>query len=147
MTTTFEDLVVFKRALELMKGVYQVTESFPSSERYGLASQLRRASIGILSNLAEGQGRLTDGEWRQALSHARGSLLEIEAEVIAAKELQFLSEDDHARIRELCRRTARPLAGLISYVRKQEEKKRSPTRRSASSTVHRPPSTGPEIRK
>ena len=140
MRTTFEDLVVFRRALELMKAIYHVTESFPRSEQYGLTSQLRRASIGILSNLAEGQGRLTDGEWRQALSHARGSLLEIEAQIIAAKELRFVTDEGHDSIRELCRRTAKPLTGLINYVKRQEEN-RSFSGRRASSTVNRPPST------
>lgn len=136
---TFEDLDAFQRALELMVALYQATENFPHSEKYGLTSQLRRASVGILGNIAEGQGRLTYGEWRQALSHARGSLLEIEAELIAAKALGFLAAADHAQLREACRRAARPLTGLINYVRKQEQRSRS--RRSASSTVNRQRST------
>jgi four helix bundle protein len=71
---TFEDLDVFKRALYLMTDVYRATKVFPGDERFGLTQQLRRAAVAVVSNLAEGQGRFTDGEWRQFLSQARGSL-------------------------------------------------------------------------
>ena len=70
----FHDLVAFKRALEVVVAVYDATATFPRREMYGLVSQIRKAAIGVISNIAEGQGRLTDGEWRQFLSQARGSL-------------------------------------------------------------------------
>jgi four helix bundle protein len=141
---TFETLVAFRRAVALMKAVYCATKTFPPDERYGLTAQLRRASISVMSNIAEGQGRLSDGEWRQFLSHARGSLFEIEAELIAAKELEFLSEEEHSNLRQLCRSTGRPLMGLIDYVRKQEQ---AHPRSQRSRTGHRQPATSPEIRK
>jgi len=112
-----------------MAAVYGATQEFPAIERYGLSSQLRRATVSIVANLAEGQGRLTDGEFRQFLSQARGSLFEVEAELIAAKMLGLLSDENHARLQLLCDRTGQPLAGLIRYVRKQEQKRRQSRRR------------------
>jgi len=92
--------------------IYEVTEAFPASERYGLQAQMRRAGVSVISNIAEGQGRLTNGEWRQSLSHARGSLYEIEAQLIIARRLHFIEEKDAAKLRAACRRTGKALAGL-----------------------------------
>ncbi|HJQ36670.1 MAG TPA: four helix bundle protein [Thermoanaerobaculia bacterium] len=61
----FHDLVAFKRALEVVVAVYDATATFPRQEIYGLVSQVRKAAVGVISNIAEGQGRLTYGEWRQ----------------------------------------------------------------------------------
>lgn len=122
MTKTFEDLDVFKRALDLMALVYDLTEDFPKREHYGLASQLRRATVSVISNIAEGQGRLMPGEWRQLLSHARGSLFEIEAQLIAAKRLGYVTNAQAADIRAMTRSVGKPLAGLIAYVRRRENR-------------------------
>ena len=116
---TFEDLDVFKRALDLMTDVYRVTKLFPGDERFGLTQQLRRASISVVRNLAEGQGRLTNGEWRQFLSQARGSLFEIQAQLIASHRLEFLDETHYRKLRSAARRVAQPLNGLIEYVKKR----------------------------
>jgi len=113
---TFEDLDVFKRALDLMVAVYRVTKTFPGDERFGLTQQLRRASISVLSNLAEGQGRLTSGEWRQFLSQSPGSLFEIQAQLIAAQRLEYLDNAQYTQLRSGVRRVAEPLKGLINYV-------------------------------
>jgi len=96
MTTSFEDLHTFKRALDLMVSIYQLTKTFPSDERFGLTQQLRRAAVSVVSNIAEGQGRLSDGEWRQFLSHARGSLYEVQAQVIAAHRLEYIDLENIA---------------------------------------------------
>ncbi|HEX9405778.1 MAG TPA: four helix bundle protein, partial [Thermoanaerobaculia bacterium] len=101
MAKTFEDLDVFKRALDLMVDVYEATAGFPQREVYGLAAQLRRASVSVVSNIAEGQGRLTPGEWRQLLSHARGSLFEIEAQLIASAMLGFMDSATAKRVRAM----------------------------------------------
>ena len=139
MARTFEDLEVFKRAISLMKAVYEVTDGFPQREIYGLASQLRRASISVISQIAEGQGRLSAGEWRQFLSQARGSLFEIEAQIIAARELGFVNSVVANNVRAKTKAAGRPLAGLIAYVRARERRQpgtgnRQPTHRSSSST-------------
>jgi four helix bundle protein len=78
MGESFRDLSVWQRAIELTVGVYQLTAAFPDSERFGLTSQLRRAAVSIASNIAEGYGRATKGEYLQFLGHARGSVSEVE---------------------------------------------------------------------
>ena len=76
---SLHDLVAFQRALDLTEVVYRESSVFPSEELYGLTSQIRRAAVGVVSQIAEGHGRVTYGEWRQLLSQARGSLFEVEA--------------------------------------------------------------------
>ncbi|PYQ48630.1 MAG: four helix bundle protein [Acidobacteria bacterium] len=119
----FEDLIVFKRAVALMVDVYRTTETFPKDERYGLTAQIRKASVSVVSHVAEGQGRLSLGEWRQFLSQARGSLYEVQAQAIAAHELGFLEDQPYGELRVSIRRVASPLRGLIAYVRGRERKK------------------------
>ena len=116
----FEDLVVFQRATDLAVSVYRLTESFPPSELYGMTSQKRRASLSVMRHLAEGQGRLSLGEWRQFLSQARGSLYEVQSDSIAAVRLGFLSESDCQLVRTKVKDVGRPLAGLIRYVLRRE---------------------------
>jgi four helix bundle protein len=120
MAKNFEDLDAFQRAVDLSVAIYEATSSFPDEERYGLKAQLRRASISVVSNIAEGQGRLTDGEWRQFLGHARGSLYEIQAQLVVATRLGLLDAASHRELRSAAIKTAKPLAGLIRYVRKRE---------------------------
>ena len=126
MPKTFEDLDVFKRALELIVGLYAATEDFPKREWYGLAAQLRRASVSVVSDIAEGEGRLTPGEWRLMLSHARGSLYEIEAQLIVAAQLGYLRANQASDLRAATRRVGRPLAGLIRYVQSLEGRRGQP---------------------
>jgi four helix bundle protein len=125
MRKTFEDLDAFKYAVDLMVDIYQATANFPKREHYGLAAQLRRASVSVLSNIAEGQGRLTPGEWRQMLSHARGSLYEIEAQVIACVAMNLLDKPAAQRLRTGAKRAAKPLSGLIAYVRSRENRQQA----------------------
>ena len=136
---TFEDLNVFKRALDLMVEVYRVTKTFPRDERFGLTQQLRRAAVSVVSNIAEGQGRLTNGEWRQFLSQSRGSLFEIQAQVIAAHRLEYLDDERYTRLRSGIRGVAEPLKGLIGYVTTLEK---ATDKRQPSSRINR--STQPE---
>jgi four helix bundle protein len=125
---TFEDLDVFKRALDLMADVYRITKNFPGDERFGLTQQLRRASISAVSNLAEGQGRLTNGEWRQFLSQTRGSLFEMQAQLIAARRLEYLDETQYRQLRSAVRRVAEPLKGLIEFVVRPKAAAHPPSR-------------------
>jgi four helix bundle protein len=120
MQKTFEDLRAFQRALDLMVDVYTATETFPSKEMYGLTSQMRRAACSVVSNIAEGHGRLTYGEWRQMLSQARGSLYEVQAQVIASNRLGFLSTASAEQLKKQSRAAGTELAGLIRWVKKQE---------------------------
>jgi four helix bundle protein len=120
MVRSFRDLVAFKRGLEVVVAVYDVTATFPKHELYGLVSQMRRAAIGVISHIAEGEGRITTGEWRQFLSQARGSLFEVEAQVIAAHELRFIAEPEAHHILRLIHGTGRALTGLIKWVQRKE---------------------------
>jgi four helix bundle protein len=82
---TYKELVVWQKAMDLIADVYSMTKSFPREEIYGSASQMHRSAVSVRSNIAEGQGRPTKGEFTQFLCHARGSLFELETQVIAAK--------------------------------------------------------------
>lgn len=117
--STFDDLVVYQRAKELMVAIYDATKSFPKDELYGLTSQLRRAAVGVVAQIAEGKGRITWGELRQFLSQARGSLFEIEAECTAAVLLGYLSEEQERSLKRHLGGTAAALNGYINWVRSQ----------------------------
>lgn len=93
MSYRYQDLIVWRRAKALAIDIYRATESFPKSEVYGLISQLRRSAVSVAS-IAEGQGRLTKGEFCHFLGQARGSLLELEAQLAIAVDLKFVPEGD-----------------------------------------------------
>ena len=122
MSKTFEDLRAFQRALDLMVDVYAATESLAQSD---LRPRLRRAAGSVVSHIAEGQGRLTNEEWSQLLSEARGSLYEVQAHVIAAAKLDILSLAVAEHLKKRARSASRELDGLIRWVRRRApEKKR-----------------------
>jgi four helix bundle protein len=77
MVQSYRELVAWNKAMELVTEIYRVTHTFPKEELFGLMSQLRRAAVSIPSNIAEGKGRLSKGEFRQFLGNARGSLAEV----------------------------------------------------------------------
>jgi|SRR5579862_3183581 len=98
MARSYRDLIVWQKAKALAVVVYRETESFPKSETYGLTSQIRRASVSIPSNIAEGQGRLTRGEFVHFLGLARGSLLELETQLSIALDLGFLDKAPFSKL-------------------------------------------------
>jgi four helix bundle protein len=89
MTESFRDLQVWQRSMQLTVAIYRLTREFPREEIYGLTSQIRRAAVSVPSNIAEGQGRLGPGEFRQFLSVARGSICEVQTQLEIARALQF----------------------------------------------------------
>ena len=109
----YQELIVWQKAMELSKAIYHVTKSFPDDERFGLTSQLRRASVSVPSNIAEGQGRLTPGEFKQFLGHARGSVFEVETQIQLAAELGYVAQPESARLIEQTSEVSRMLNGLI----------------------------------
>ena len=123
----FEDLVAFQRAVDLLVDIYKATENFPRHELFGLTAQLRRAATSVVSNIAEGQGRLTYGERRQMLSHARGSLYEVQAQLIVANRLAYLTDEELTRFTETSAAVARPLAGLLTWLRKTSAQRPAPS--------------------
>jgi four helix bundle protein len=88
-------LLVWQKAKALAVHVYRSTEQFPRSETYGLTSQLRRAAVSVPSNIAEGQGRLTRGEFLNFLGQARGSLLELDTQLAIALDLSYLTTSQY----------------------------------------------------
>jgi four helix bundle protein len=90
----YKDLLVWQKGMNLAKLVYKLTAKFPSEERYGLTSQLRRAAVSVPSNIAEGQARQSTREFIQFLSHAEGSLAEVETQLLLSVELEFAKQAD-----------------------------------------------------
>ncbi len=117
MSHSYKDLIVWQKAKVLAGDIYRATESFPRQETYGLTSQLRRASVSVASNIAEGQGRLTKGEFQQFLGHSRGSLLELETQLAIAVDLHYLSADELIRLETKTAEVSRLLNGLIDSLR------------------------------
>src|ERR1051326_2383566 len=92
MASTFRDLRVWREAMALTAQVYRITAGFPKSETYGLAQQMRRAAVSVPSNIAEGKGHHSNKEFVHFLFHARGSLWELQTQILLAEELQYLSK-------------------------------------------------------
>lgn len=105
-----EQLEAWKFAMQLAKTVYQLTATFPTEERYGLAQQMRRAAVSIPSNIAEGAGRNGVKEYLHFIGIARGSLAELETQLQLAAMLDFVKPDHTAF--ELADRTGKLLTGL-----------------------------------
>jgi four helix bundle protein len=89
MVQSFRDLLVWQRSIQLTVAIYRLSQSFPREEVYGLTSQIRRSAVSIPSNIAEGQGRLNTGEFRQFLGVARGSNCELQTQLEIARALGF----------------------------------------------------------
>jgi four helix bundle protein len=94
MVRSYQELVVWQKAMGLVTAIYHSTRQFPKEELYGLTSQLRRSAVSVPSNIAEGQGKLSTGEFVQFLGHARGSLLEAETQIQLAHNLGFMAKED-----------------------------------------------------
>jgi len=94
----YKELKVWQKGMALAKDVYRVTEKFPAAEKYGLAAQLRRAAVSVPSNIAEGQARSGTKEFLQFLSHADGSLAELETQILLSLDLGYCGGADAAQI-------------------------------------------------
>jgi four helix bundle protein len=119
MGRSYKDLVVWQKSMELVTAVYRATASFPRDELFGLTSQLRRAAISIPSNIAEGQGRISEKEFRYFLGQARGSLMEVETQLQIAENLGYLAPERKRELMESCSEVGRILNGLLAAVLKQ----------------------------
>jgi len=115
--SSYRDLRIWQEAVELALVVYRATAGFPKHELYGLTSQIRRAAVSIPSNIAEGKGHHSDGDFRRFLLHARGSLLELQTQVVIAQRLEYLTEEQASGLNRLTDDLGRGLNGLIQSVR------------------------------
>jgi four helix bundle protein len=100
--------------------IYATTGIFPDHERFGLTNQLRRAGVSVSSNIAEGYGRGSTADYLRFLRVARGSLFEIDTQLLFAVRLGYLSEEKHGIVSELCRESGRILAGLIRSIEESD---------------------------
>jgi four helix bundle protein len=109
----YRSLKVWERAMELAEEVYRVTDTMPDSERYGLVSQMQRCSVSIASNIAEGHSRSHTGDFLKHLSHARGSLSELETQLTLSVRVKRLNREDAVHAWELCQEVGKMLTALI----------------------------------
>ena len=100
MKHRFKNLQVWKNSMELVQMIYQLTDGFPESEKFGLVSQMRRCSISIPSNIAEGSARSTDKDFGNFIRIANGSAFELETQLILSKELGFINEEQFIQIEQ-----------------------------------------------
>ena len=118
----YQQLIAWQKAIDLVSDVYSLTSAFPRDEIYGLTSQLRRAAVSIPSNIAEGQGRATKGEFIQFLCHARGSLYEVETQIVIGRNLGYLTLEQQQSISEALGELARILNGLIASLQQKQSR-------------------------
>jgi len=115
----YRQLSVWKRAHELALAVYRITERFPDRERYGLTVQLRRAAVSVVSNIAEGSGRLGDREQVRFMKIARGSVCEIECQLLLSKDLGYVHTDAWNGIDRACQDLSSMLSALVRSLKGQ----------------------------
>jgi four helix bundle protein len=126
MAGSFKELLVWQRATEMALSVYRLTARFPDGERFGLTNQMRRAAVSVSSNIAEGAGRATLGEFLQFLGIARGSNFELESQFVIARGLDFGKLGELEDAEKLCDEVGRLLSLLSKSLRtKAAERKQS----------------------
>jgi four helix bundle protein len=113
MPQDFHDLTVWQRAIDLTVCIYKLTQRFPKEEMYGLVSQLRRASVSVASNIAEGRGRLNPAEFRQFLGIALGSTFEVQTQLVVARRLNLGNEKAIDEATALGNQVSKMLTSLI----------------------------------
>jgi four helix bundle protein len=123
MARSFRDLAVWQRAMQMTIAVYRLTQDFPREEQFGLTSQIRRSAVSIPSNIAEGQGRSSVGEFRQFLGMARGSNCELQTQLQIARALKFGNPDLIEEAESLSNEVRKMLFGLIDSIKTQAGRK------------------------
>ena len=114
---TYRSLDVWQRAIELVESVYLLTAKFPSTEKFGLTSQIQRAAVSIAANIAEGYGRSHRGDYLHHLSISRGSLMEVETHLTLAARLKLVSRQDVIVAWKLSQQVGQMLTKLIASLR------------------------------
>ena len=114
MGKSYTELDVWKKAIQLVLAVYRATQRFPTDELYGLRSQMRRAEVSIPSNIAEGQLRHSRKDFQRFVSMARGSLGELETQLIIARELGYVLDDAARNLRLSCAEVGKMVNGLYA---------------------------------
>ena len=113
----FKELLVWQKSINFVTEIYELTNDFPKNEMYGLTSQIRRASISIPSNIAEGNSRRSVADYLQFLKIARGSCAEVETQLIISKNLGFLNEEKSLKLNQDITEFSKMLNGLINSLK------------------------------
>ena len=114
---SFEELPVWQDARRFTNKIYNITNKFPKEELYGLTSQIRRATVSIMSNIAEGFDRRSDKELSNFLSMARGSSSEVQNDLYIALDLNYISQDEFNKLYQEAKKIAKQINGLMTYLR------------------------------
>jgi four helix bundle protein len=117
MGQSYRELIAWQKAMDFVMEVYAAIRLFPRDEVYALASQLRRAAVSIPTNIAEGQARFSSSEFYYFLSRARGALVEVEAQLIIAQNLKYVTPDHGQKLLDKAAELGRILNGLISSIK------------------------------
>ena len=112
--SNFKELMVWQKAIELVVTIYKITKKFPKEEMYGLVSQMQRAAVSIPSNIAEGHERNSDKEFAKFLCVSRGSLAELETQIIIAEKLGYITNDEKSNVLKNCYEIGRMINGLLN---------------------------------
>jgi len=113
----FKELLVWQKSINFVTEIYKETESFPKSEMYGLVSQIRRATVSIASNIAEGNSRRSVPDYVQFLRISRGSCAEVETQLIISKNLGFLNKEKSLKLNQDITEISKMLNGLINSLK------------------------------
>jgi len=114
---TFRELIVWQKSMDLVTEIYEETKSFPDEEKFGLTNQIRRASVSIPSNVAEGFGRKSDGDFARFVSIAIGSNYEVQTQLEIARNVGFLEDNHFIRLIEKLTEIDKMLKGLKSKLK------------------------------
>lgn len=117
MGQSYRELIAWQKGIDLVTEVYRLTQGFSREELYGLSNQLRRAAVSIPSNIAEGQARFSTKEFHHFLATARGSLVEVETQIIIAEKLKYLDPEACRCFLEQTAEMGRILNGLIAFIK------------------------------
>ena len=119
---SFEDLPIWQDARKFTNKIYNITNKFPKEELYGLTSQIRRTTVSIMSNIAEGFDRKSDKELSNFLPMARGSSLEVQNDLYIALDLKYISEEEFKKMYAEVKKIAKQINGLMTYLRNDSKK-------------------------
>lgn len=115
--SSYKDLIAWKKGMELVAAIYDATDGFPSHEQFGLVSQLRRAAVSVPSNIAEGKAHYSNRDFVRFLRHSRGSLAEIETQILIAQQRKYLPDGAAAKLTQQLDELGRILSGLITSLK------------------------------
>lgn len=119
MGSSFRGVIAWQKAIEMCLAVYAATGSFPKDERFGLTSQIRRASVSVPSNIAEGFGKGSTQEYVQYLAHARGSNSEVETQLVIAQSLGFGKPEEIKVAERLCTEVGKLINAIMASLRQK----------------------------